>query len=74
MALEAGKSIRRVADVLGHSDPALTLRVYAHAIHEADTDLSFADFGGPGRPFCEAAPLVKPCVVDPRSSAVLLAA
>ena len=58
-ALYAGKSIRWVADQLGHSDPALTLRVYAHAMREEETDLSFADFGGPGRPFCEAAPRVK---------------
>jgi integrase len=26
--------IRTVADVLGHSDPSLTLRVYSHAIEE----------------------------------------
>jgi integrase len=29
LALRAGKSVRWVADQLGHSDPALTLRVYA---------------------------------------------
>ena len=45
LALEAGKSIRWVADQLGHADPALTLRVYAHAIREAEPDLSFVDFG-----------------------------
>ncbi len=49
-ALRAGKSIRWVADLLGHADPALTLRVYAHAMPEDDTDLSFAEFGdGTGR-------------------------
>jgi len=32
---------------LGHADPALTLRVYAHALREEETDLSFADFDGP---------------------------
>lgn len=32
LALQAGKSLRCVADVLGHADPALTLRVYAHAM------------------------------------------
>ena len=32
LALEAGKCIRWVADQLGHADPALALRVYAHAI------------------------------------------
>ncbi len=51
LALESGKSVRWVADQLGHADPAITLRVYAHAIPEAETDLSFADFAGPGRPY-----------------------
>ena len=49
-ALHAGKNIRWVSDQLGHADPAFTLRVYAHALREEETDLSFADFGGPGRP------------------------
>jgi len=52
LAFRAGKSIRWVADQLGHADPALTLRVYAHAMREED-DLSFVEFGrdaGPGRP------------------------
>jgi hypothetical protein len=48
--------LRRFADVLGHRDPALTLRVYAHAMHEAETDLSFADFGGPERPYTAPTP------------------
>jgi hypothetical protein len=30
---------------LGHADPALTLRVYAHAMRGDETDLSFAEFG-----------------------------
>ena len=34
MAVAANKSIRWVADQLGHADPALTLRVYAHALQE----------------------------------------
>ena len=34
----------RQADQLGHADPALTLRVYAHALPEEDSDLSFADY------------------------------
>ncbi len=38
-----------VADQLGHSDPALTLRVYAHAMREEETDLSFAEFDGSKR-------------------------
>ena len=49
--LWAGKSVRWVADQLGHKDPALTLRVYAHAMREEETDLSFAEFGDPGRPY-----------------------
>jgi integrase len=39
MALGAGKSVRWVADQLGHADPALTLRVYAHAMSEEEADL-----------------------------------
>jgi integrase len=44
LALEAGRSVRRVADVLGHADPAPTLRVCTHAIRAEEADLSFADF------------------------------
>jgi hypothetical protein len=33
-----------VAEQLGHSSPMLTLKTYAHAIHEEEMDLSFADF------------------------------
>ena len=49
-ALHAGRDIRWVADQLGHSDPALALRVYAHAMRNEETDLSFAEFGYPKRP------------------------
>jgi len=49
LALEAGKSVRWVADQLGHSDPALTLRTYAHAIRESETDLGFLAFRGSER-------------------------
>jgi hypothetical protein len=51
LALASGKSVRWVAEQLGHSDPALTLRVYAHAMREEESDLSFADFGGSERPY-----------------------
>ncbi len=44
-----GKSVRWVAAQLGHSNPGLTLRVYAHALREEETDLSFLDFGGARR-------------------------
>ena len=49
LALQAGKNVKWVADQLGHADPALTLRVYAHALREEETDLSFLDFGGTKR-------------------------
>ena len=34
-----------------HSNPELTLRQYAHMLPQEETDLSFADFGGPRRPY-----------------------
>ncbi len=46
LALNAGRSIRWVAEQLGHSNPELTLRVYAHALPVEEQDLAFADFGG----------------------------
>ena len=46
LALAAGRSIRWVAEQLGHSNPELTLRVYAHAMPVDESDLAFADFGG----------------------------
>jgi integrase len=36
--IQRGVHIRVVADILGHSDPAITMRVYGHvvpAMHEA---------------------------------------
>jgi len=48
LALQAGKSVRWVADQLGHADPALTLRVYAHSLPTEGGDLAFADFGTVG--------------------------
>ena len=47
LALEAGRSIRFVAEQLGHANPELTLRVYAHALPIEAGDMDFADFGGP---------------------------
>jgi integrase len=46
-ALRAGKSIRWVAAQLGHADPPLTLRVYAHAMRDEETDLAFTDYAAP---------------------------
>ncbi|MBW2292875.1 MAG: site-specific integrase [Deltaproteobacteria bacterium] len=41
LALESGRSIKWVAEILGHSDPTITLRTYAHAMHKDDDDLGF---------------------------------
>ena len=41
LALESGKSVRWVADQLGHADPSLTLRTYARALRETESDLGF---------------------------------
>jgi integrase len=49
LAIASGKSVRWVASQLGHANPELTLRVYAHALQEEETDLSFLDFGGTRR-------------------------
>lgn len=51
LALASGKSIRWVANQLGHADPAMTLRVYAHALREEEADMSFVDFNDPKRPY-----------------------
>jgi hypothetical protein len=56
LALAAGKSVRWVADQLGHAEPALTLRTYSHGIPDAEEDLSFLDFGGPGRSYTARPP------------------
>ena len=71
MASAARKSVRWIADQLGHADPALTLRVYAHAMREEETDLSFAEFGGPGRPY--TAPRSDENLSDSRNSLETLA-
>jgi integrase len=39
-AIAGGSDVRTVAGRLGHADPALTLRVYAHALEERDRDLA----------------------------------
>ena len=44
LALEAGRSIRFVAEQLGHANPEMTLRQYAHALPLESGDLNFADF------------------------------
>jgi len=39
-AIAAGSDVRTVAGRLGHADPAVTLRVYAHATEARDRDLA----------------------------------
>jgi len=48
LALAAGKSVKWTAAQLGHSDPALTLRGYAHALPEEESDVSFLAFSQSG--------------------------
>ncbi len=56
----AGYALRVGFAMLGHSDPALTLRVYARAVPEDETDLSFADFDAPRRSLSPRRPLCGP--------------
>lgn len=44
--MQAGKSVKWVAQVLGHADATITLQVYAHAMPEDDMDLSLTEFDG----------------------------
>ena len=39
-AVASGTDIRTVSGRLGHADPSVTLRVYAHALEERDQDLA----------------------------------
>ena len=41
LSLEAGRSIKWVAEQLGHRDASVTLNVYAHALPVKETDLSY---------------------------------
>ena len=41
LALQAGRNVRWVADVLGHANPGFTLQVYAHVIESEHQDLGF---------------------------------
>jgi integrase len=36
LLLDAGESIRALADYLGHSDPGFTLRIYAHVMPSSE--------------------------------------
>ena len=50
MAIGPGHDVRTVANRLGHANPAMTLRVYAHAFAAADQKLAagLADLLGDG--------------------------
>jgi integrase len=39
-SIASGHDVRTVADRLGHADPSMTLRVYAHAVEGADASLA----------------------------------
>jgi integrase len=39
-AIAAGADIRTVAGRLGHADPSVTLRIYAHAVEARDRDVA----------------------------------
>ena len=43
LALEAGRSVKWVAEQLGHADPMITLRTYAHVMPTEESDLGFLD-------------------------------
>lgn len=40
IAIGQGHDVRTVAGRLGHANPAMTLRVYAHALDSADVQLA----------------------------------
>ncbi len=43
LAIEGRRSIMRVSQVLGHHDPALTLRTYAHVLERENDDMGFLE-------------------------------
>ena len=46
LALEAGRSVKWLADVLGHADATITLRTYAHALPAGDDAMGFVPTAG----------------------------
>lgn len=45
LAIEGGRSIMWVSQVLGHQDPSLTLRTYAHVLERENDDMGFLETG-----------------------------
>jgi hypothetical protein len=43
LAIEGRRSIMWVSQVLGHHDPALTLRTYAHVLERENDDMGFLE-------------------------------
>lgn len=66
MAITSGHDVRTVAGRLGHSNPAMTLRVYAHAVEGADRALASA-LGDA----LEAPSAVEPAMISSRGPSVL---
>jgi hypothetical protein len=54
LALESGRSIRWVAKILDHSDPALTLRTYAHVLEREDDGMEFLPTAPTAPPFASS--------------------
>ena len=46
LSLESGKSVKWVSQQLGHRDASLTLNVYAHALPDEETNLSYLPGSG----------------------------
>ena len=56
-----------MAEQLGHANPELTLRVYAHALPVSEDDLAFADFAISPLPAGEAGRVAKRRYASPGS-------
>jgi hypothetical protein len=46
LALQAGRNVRWVADVLGHANPGFTLQVCGHVLRDQESDLGFLGIHG----------------------------
>jgi integrase len=58
-AFAHGSDVVTVSKRLGHSDPSITLRIYAHAIEQRDRELAAATGA-------ELAPPIEPAVIPRR--------
>jgi len=62
--IAGGADVKTVAARLGHSDPSITLKVYAHALQARDREVA-EDFG---KILC---PIVDPSILQPTESATI---